>query len=258
VARAVYAETQNGSVYLDITHRDSSWLSSRFPSIQEHVQKYQLDLSKDWLPVIPAAHYTCGGIATDLCGRTSLKGLFAAGEAARTGLHGGNRLASTSLLEGLVFGSSVADFCGTQGRDALSDAVATNVTSSKPLKRKTQLHMEPSHIESAAHRAMKVLSSIRRTMWDHVGVVRTQDGLSSALQSLQTFLNQSENLYATCPTLETAAVRDAAHAGMAVTEAALANPVSAGAHYLVELSLSPVGAQADDSDEEEGAVAAAR
>jgi L-aspartate oxidase len=259
VARAVFSESQNGQVYLDITHRDATWLSSRFPSVQEYIKKYQLDLSKDWLPVIPAAHYTCGGIATDLSGRTSLRGLFAAGEAARTGLHGGNRLASTSLLEGLVFGSTVGDFCGTQGRNAMSAVVETSVSSSAVSRRRPPLHVEPAHIESAAHRAMQVLRKIRRTMWDQVGVERNQSGLASALESLRTFQKQAGHLYATCPTLETAAVRDAAHAGVAVAEAALANPVSAGAHYLVEEpALSPMGAHADDSDEDEGAVAAAR
>jgi aspartate oxidase len=121
--------------------------------------------------------------------------------------------------------------------------------------------MEPTHIEAAAHRAMQLLRKIRRTMWDHVGVVRKLSGLESALDSLQTFEKQAEYLYVTCPTLETAAVRDAAHAGLAVTKAALANPVSAGAHYVVEEPLllpCEAHSQSDDSDEEEGSVAAAR
>merc|ERR1712238_514804 len=104
VARGVFAESlkseDNGAThnaYLDITHLDADWLHARFPTIQAHLSKRGLDLANDHLPVIPAAHYICGGVTTDMHGRTSLDGLYAAGEAARTGLHGGNRLASSSL-----------------------------------------------------------------------------------------------------------------------------------------------------------------
>merc|ERR1712232_991434 len=100
------------NVYLDISARDPNWIVSRFPSIQSYLQQRGLDLSNDMLPITPAAHYTYGGVVTDLQGKTNVLGLYSAGEAARTGLHGGNRLASTSLLEGLVFGASVADYVG--------------------------------------------------------------------------------------------------------------------------------------------------
>ena len=294
VARAVYSETaRTGQVYLDLTHRDAAWVSRRFPSIQAHVQQYQLDLSRDWLPVTPAAHYTCGGIATDLHGRTSVPGLFAAGEAARTGLHGGNRLASTSLLEGLVFGASVADYCGTHGRNAhqptntdaeaaapsstsfsSSSTTAATVPTAAPHRRgggATPYLVEPNHIEAAAHRALRLLRQIRHTMWEHVGLVRTPSGLRHALERLEQWQAQSEHWYVTCPTLETAAVRDAAQAGLAVAQAAWDNPVSAGAHYIVDddhpaalamaaaSTTAPGDGAPDDSDEEEGgAVAAAR
>jgi L-aspartate oxidase len=106
VARGVYAQSQlSGRVYLDITHREAQWLRQRFPSIQEKVLQYGLDITKDKLPITPAAHYTCGGIVSDSNGCTSVQNLYVAGEAARTGLHGGNRLASTSLLEAIVWGS---------------------------------------------------------------------------------------------------------------------------------------------------------
>lgn len=106
VARGVYAQSQlSGSIFLDISHRDAKWLLQRFPSIQEKVLQYGLDITKDKLPITPAAHYTCGGIVSDSNGCTSVQNLYVAGEAARTGLHGGNRLASTSLLEAIVWGS---------------------------------------------------------------------------------------------------------------------------------------------------------
>lgn len=261
VARAVFEESQKESTqhnaFLDITHRDPDWLRARFPTIQEHLTARGLDLAKDRLPVIPAAHYTCGGIATDLQGRTSLNGLFAAGEAARTGLHGGNRLASTSLLEGLVFGASVADYVGSEEGVELREEAATRVFAERPSSQisnsgssKNLASLEPLHIENAADRAMHLLRALRRTMWDYVGVVRTPRGLQTAIDELDDIRAEAEHLHATCPTLETAAVRDATCAGCAVAVAADANQNSAGAHCIVADSEV-------DSDEDE-AIAAAR
>jgi L-aspartate oxidase len=160
VARAVYEECRKSRVgggggggdggndarhnaYLDITHRDPSWLVNRFPGVHAHLMSRTspLDFTKDVVPVTPAAHYACGGVTTDLDGRVVSvnhnvvgvgggvryhRNLYAAGEAARTGLHGGNRLASTSLLEGLVFGSSVGEIVAG-GRDA-NDGEASMMT----------------------------------------------------------------------------------------------------------------------------------
>ncbi|MBT4055835.1 L-aspartate oxidase, partial [Candidatus Peregrinibacteria bacterium] len=103
VARAIYSESKDGPVTLDISHKSRDFLKKRFPKIYAELRKYKLDLAKDLIPVIPAAHYTCGGIKTNLKGRTNLNRLFAFGEAACTGVHGANRLASNSLLEALVF-----------------------------------------------------------------------------------------------------------------------------------------------------------
>jgi len=256
VARGVFEESQKGdglqhNVYLDITHRNRQWLHSRFPSIQAHLSQRKLDMATDMLPVIPAAHYTCGGVTTDMHGRTSVQGLYAAGEAARTGLHGGNRLASTSLLEGLVFGASVADYVGgVEGKDLQSEAhqKLEEFLSNNPQFRSVSL--EPYHIETAAHRAMKQLHRLRRTMWDNVGVVRTHGGMETAIEDLNEIRAEATRLHRMSPTLETSGLRDAAYAGLAVAEAALANRNSAGAHCIVS------DAVADDSDEEEQAVAA--
>jgi L-aspartate oxidase len=237
VARGVFDESQKSdskhNVFLDITHRDADWLHARFPSIQGHLSQRGLDLAKDRLPIIPAAHYTCGGISTDLKGQTSLRGLFAAGEAARTGLHGGNRLASTSLLEGLVFGASVADTVGSDEGREMHAQIQQRLESmnSKNLRRRYSL--EPMHIENAAHRAIQLLRQVRRVMWDHVGVVRTPSGLSTALDALSDIREEAGMLYQVCPTLETSGVRDAAYAGEAVAKACCSNLESAGAHYVV-------------------------
>jgi L-aspartate oxidase len=296
VARAVFEESRKTgkSVYLDITHRDASWLHERFPTIQQHLTRHGLDLAQDLLPITPAAHYTCGGIATDLHGCTSLAGLYAAGEAACTGLHGGNRLASTSLLEGLVFGASVADYvASTPGRQVRHDAmerlygntsstrvnvkkqqavVTTAVSSSSGAvsnansnytasQRRRASLMTPFHIEHAAHRSMQLLKALRKTMWDHVGVVRTPNGLLRALEELRPMQQEMDALHATWPTLETAAVRDAAHAGLAVAQAAWANRTSVGAHCIVpdavvEPSTIDLGVIAADDEDDESARAA--
>ena len=192
-----------------------------------------LDLTRDALPIIPAAHYTCGGIKTDMEGRTNIPGLFAAGEAACTGLHGGNRLASTSLLEGLVFGGAVADCV------AASPAATPPPVPSKQLE---QFSPEPWHIQNAGHTSLKLLRRLRKLMWDYVGVARTQSGMETALREVSDLRQEIEHLNATCPTLETAAVRDAAWAGEAVARSALSNTSSAGAHYVV--------AESDEDDED--------
>jgi L-aspartate oxidase len=257
VARAVFAETKKSGqpVVLDITHRDADWLHARFPSIQQHLSARGLDLATDLLPITPAAHYTCGGISTDLKGRTGLKGLYAAGEAARTGLHGGNRLASTSLLEGLVFGASVADFVASEeGRNVQNQAAQVLQSVGGGVHHKNSATpLEPAQMKNAVNRAVELLGDLKKTMWDDVGVVRTRSGLESGLVELDEFREEAIHLHATCPTLETAAVRDAAFAGHAVARAALANRASIGAHCIV-----PDGDVESESDEDEPVAAAGR
>jgi L-aspartate oxidase len=237
VARGVFEESQKldskHNVFLDITHRDKDWLHARFPSIHTHLSERGLDMAKDQLPVIPAAHYTCGGIATDLHGRTSLEGLYAAGEAARTGLHGGNRLASTSLLEGLVFGASVADFVGGEMGREVQEASRSRLQNFTYADTGGKTSLEPNKILTTAYRAVELLRQTRRVMWDHVGLVRTPSGLSTALEALGEIQAEASELHHICPTMETLGVRDAVCAGEAVAEAAATNSESAGAHYII-------------------------
>lgn len=112
VSRSIDEEmmkTRHDCCYLDISFKDSSWIKDRFPTIYEHCLKKNVDMTEEPIPVVPAAHYTCGGVKTDLDGKTSLKGLYAVGEVACTGLHGANRLASTSLAEGVTWGYIAAE-----------------------------------------------------------------------------------------------------------------------------------------------------
>jgi L-aspartate oxidase len=252
VARGVFDESLKSdthhNVFLDITHRDANWLHARFPSIHAHLSKRGLDLARDQLPITPAAHYTCGGVSTDLHGRTNLKGLYAAGEAARTGLHGGNRLASTSLLEGLVFGSSVADFVGSEDGRQLQSQAKEKLDSIALDEARLMSSLEPASIENTAHRSVELLRQVRRVMWDHVGVVRTPSGLTTAMEALGDISAEARELHQLCPTVETTGVRDAAFAGEAVASACFANRQSAGAHFVLPDS-------EDDSDYEEAVAA---
>ena len=232
VARGVFEEAQRtGSpVTLDITHRDSEWVRQRFPSIQAHLQQRGLDLGEDQIPITPAAHYTCGGVKTDLNGCTSLPGLYAAGEAARTGLHGGNRLASTSLLEGLVFGAAVADFVGSGESKSMFEEATKIIREGD--KSASQSRYSASSAPVAA--ADNLLKKLKTVMWDHVGVVRTPSGLSQAMDELEDIEDKANELFDQHSCRETAGLRDAAVAGSAVAKAASANRHARGAHYVLD------------------------
>lgn len=248
VARGVYEWLQKNpdtadkkhNVYLDIRDKDPRWVTSRFPSIQCYLQQRGLDLSKDMLPVTPAAHYTCGGVVTDLQGRTNVLGLYSAGEAARTGLHGGNRLASTSLLEGLVFGASVADYVGGNSqqetelaRQAISQLLSFS-SSQELLRQRKKLPIHSKISKSNSNAASWLLSKLRQTMWDNVGVVRTPSGTDGAVRIIGEIREEACELFHESINTETVGLRDAAFAAEAVALAANLNRKSAGAHYVTD------------------------
>jgi L-aspartate oxidase len=293
VARAVFCETQKSSeghnAFLDISHRDADWLRGRFPSIHAHLSSRNnpMDFTKECIPVIPAAHYTCGGVTTDLNGRVVgsqsggwYRNLFAAGEAARTGLHGGNRLASTSLLEGLVFGSSVGEIVAGAG---MSDDAAEEVMESVHEARcaiELQLAQESTSSSGgmrgvnsdtqASREAMATLTHLKSLMWDNVGVVRDPSKLSKAVSELTAIRDQADRLWMESSmtgstSSEIVALRDAAYAGLAVAESALQNRVSGGAHYVAPETSDDFGSDGEsssdegsDGEEEEALVAVAR
>lgn len=273
VARGVFNENQKvddgNNVFLDITHRDAKWLKGRFPSIDAHLQQRGMDITKDHLPITPAAHYTCGGVTTDLEGCTDVIGLFSAGEAARTGLHGGNRLASTSLLEGLVYGGAAGDFVGRpeQGglihnilKDTLHNSIETREKIADWQAGKSYKKNSKEALNST-EAASSLLQKLRRIMWDHVGVVRTPIGLTHAACKVAEIKEEADDLVTRHPCVQTIGIRDAAYAGEAVAQAALANRVSAGAHCivlegpeaneLVEANIEPGNAHANEESDDE-------
>ncbi len=173
VARAIFSEieqSQKGFVHLDITHQSKSFLQKRFPQIYQTLLGIGIDMSQDMIPVVPAAHYQCGGILTDVDGRTDLKRLYAIGEVAFTGLHGANRLASNSLLEAVVMASNAA-------RCSLKDI-------SSPLKNTNGIVSWSSPGEINTRRASQINAhwlGLRGEMSSYAGIVRTEAGLEDLL-----------------------------------------------------------------------------
>ena len=165
VSRAIEAEMKKHDtwcVYLDTTHLDSKLLLHEFPTIYEKLSTINLEMEKDWIPVVPAQHYSCGGVTTDLQGRTTVPGLYASGEVACTGVHGANRLASNSLLEAMVFSIAAAEAVRDE-RETMDRPAATT---------------PPKSVSEAE--AIRIRRTLQRTMTHHVGIVRTDSGLREA------------------------------------------------------------------------------
>jgi L-aspartate oxidase len=233
VSRMIVSEmaaTNATHVFLDISHRDPEWLRQRFPSINEHCSARGLDMTRQPLPVVPAAHYFCGGVATDLQGQTTVPGLYAAGEVACTGLHGANRLASTSLLEGLVWGVSIADSlsanhsAGTNSRPARIAEMAPLV----PLEHKGDAPLDHAVVEA-------YMKKIQRIMWNAVGVVRRKKDLDEAARSLKELEREIDSLFARSRlSQEAVSLKNAVMTARLIARAALRNDHSVGAHYVVD------------------------
>jgi L-aspartate oxidase len=171
VSRAIAQEMisrKHDCVYLDISHKDPEWIKTRFPTIYQRCLEKKVDITKEPIPVVPAAHYTCGGIKTDLMGRTNLKGLYAVGEVACTGLHGANRLASTSLLEGLTWGYIAAE------------DIASNVENSKIYDNARIRDWEEATGENEAALIAQDWMALKHTMWNYAGITRSTHRLGRA------------------------------------------------------------------------------
>lgn len=223
VARAIaeeIIETQSDCVYLDITHKDPEWIKNRFPTIYKHCLEHGIDMCSDLIPVVPAAHYTCGGVKTDIKGRTTLKNLYAVGEVACTGLHGANRLASTSLLEGMTFGHFAA-------LDILKNVDNEKIYSAELIKNWIDGTEE---VESALiHQDWLTL---KQTMWNYVGLTRSRDRLSRAEAMFNELSDEINRFYRDARLVDSLiGLRNAVEVGHLVLVASRRNTQSVGCFY---------------------------
>jgi L-aspartate oxidase len=220
VARAIVHELEvsrakDPVVYLDLTHLDAGQVKARFPRIYATCLQYNIDITTELIPIRPAAHYSMGGIRSNLDGRTTLPGLYVAGEAAATAVHGANRLASNSLLEGLVFGARA----GQAMRKELGKAPAVT----RPARPLASNGPMDTPVE-------QVLGEIQDLMWRDVGIVRTGETLKQALDQLSRLFAR----VAHPQTKRAFEVRNIHLVGTLVARAALAREESRGAHYRLD------------------------
>ncbi len=228
VARSIYQEMQGQaepSVYLDLSsYLPAAEIKRRFPTIYATCQKYGIDISTEPIPVAPAAHYACGGVWVDAWGQTSVPGLLAVGEVARTGVHGANRLASTSLLEGMVWGYRAA----LRTQQSLDRRATLHLDDVASLRTGGTALADPQRLDQWRQ-------AIRQVMWQQVGLVRDTSGMAVALAELRYLQGQIEQCYRRCqPTDALVGLRNMAQVARLVTTAALTRKESLGCHYRLD------------------------
>lgn len=223
VARAIDHEmkrTGADCVYLDISHRSKSFIDAHFPTIARRCLDFGIDMSREPMPVVPAAHYTCGGVLVDRDGLTDLPGLYAIGEVSCTGLHGANRLASNSLLECLVFARSAADHIQTR-LDSPFPEVAI------PQWDESQVTDSDEDVVIAHN-----WEELRRFMWDYVGIVRTDKRLQRAQRRLDLLKQEIHDYYSHYRVSnDLIELRNLVHVAELIVRSALSRQESRGLHY---------------------------
>ncbi len=219
VSRAIISEmvrTNSTHVYLDLTHLDEEFIKKRFPTIYSTCLKFNFNIARQLIPVSPAAHFMMGGVETDINGRTNIKGLFAAGEVACTGVHGANRLASNSLLEGLVYGCRA-------GKEASSYCEGLEgFKSPKKVEIKPITYLDPKE-------SVQIREDLKATMWEKVGVIRCDESLRIALLKIMPYYEKfSDALFVDPFSIE---LKNMITVGLLITLSALHRKNSVGAHY---------------------------
>ncbi len=228
VARAIDTELKKSgsdSVFLDISHKDPGFVKKRFPNLYEKCLTFGIDMTREPVPVVPAAHYMCGGVATDIFGRTDIKRLYAIGETACTGLHGANRLASNSLIEALVYADKAA-------RQAIREIKTTDIASvpePPPWDETGTTHSDECIMVSHNW------DEIRRFMWNYVGIVRSNKRLERAQRRIENIQNEILSYYwdfKVSPDL--IELRNIAVVAELIIKCAMHRKESRGLHYTLE------------------------
>ena len=205
-------------VYLDISYKPAEFVKTHFPTIYSHCLELGIDITQEPIPVVPAAHYTCGGLVTDLKGGTDVEGLYAVGESACTGLHGANRLASNSLLECLVIGKACAEHILAQAKiqiPAIPDWDDSRVT-------------DPDEAVVISHN----WDELRRAMWDYVGIVRTNKRLERALHRVHLLEDEIDEYYSNFHVSnDLIELRNLVQTAELIIRSALARKESRGLHF---------------------------
>ncbi len=226
VARAIDHEMKRlglSHVHLDITHKGAAFVEEHFPSIHAHCLGLGLDISREPIPVVPAAHFTCGGVLTDLRGRTDVAGLYAVGETACTGLHGANRLASNSILECLVFGEAAADDIAARLDSLPAPPTLQPWDESRVSDSDEDVVVSHNWLE------------LRTFMWDYVGIVRTTKRLTRALNRIGVLQQEIQEFYGNYRVgHHLIELRNLAVCADLIVRSALARHESRGLHYTLD------------------------
>jgi L-aspartate oxidase len=210
-------------VHLDISHKDPDFVAGHFPNIHEKLLTLGIDMTKQPIPVVPAQHYTCGGVLIDLDGRTDLPGLYAAGECTESGLHGANRLASNSLLECFVFGEAAA-----------KDIIArwNQLEPPPPIRAWDESRVTDSDEEVVIKQNW---TEIRRFMWNYVGIVRTTKRLERAQHRINMMTHEVEDYYGHFRvTTDLIELRNLLQCADLIVRSALHRKESRGLHYTLD------------------------
>ena len=227
VARSIDSELKKSGercVFLDVTHKDADEIKSRFPVVYETCKNYKIDITTEPIPVVPAAHYSCGGVVTDLEGRTDITGLYACGEVSSSGVHGANRLASNSLLEALVY----AEQCAV----CASDFVKSRSVQFPPIP---YWDDEGTFNSEEWVLISHDLLEIKNLMWDYVGIVRSNLRLERALSRIRLIRHEIENFYRrTTVTEGIIELRNLATVAQIIIKSALMRKESRGLHFTTD------------------------
>jgi len=239
VARGIVKELKRSGdnhAYIDITSKSEEFLSNRFPTIYNECLNHGINIAFDRIPVCPAQHYLMGGIVTDLDGRTNIKGLYACGESASTGVHGANRLASNSMLECVVFGRRAASHINNEIAPKDNAEFLTDSHQSETTHTSSDTDKLIGYIDSIPARSHTTLdyiayrANVQNLMTEHCHVLRTRGGLQYALNEVSKILSELEAIYD--DSNEYLEVLNITTVAKAVLEAALKRPLSVGSHFM--------------------------